>query len=328
MEKQKNKILIIDDEKDLLEEITITLQHENFEVIKAYNGNEGIKLARQNKPDLILCDILMPGVDGFEVLRKLKKHTPPIIVPFVFITALADKINLRKGMECGADDYLTKPFTRKELLKAVNSRITKFSELEAYIDQKVEDIEQKVKDKLHALQKEILEQNKIISKISSENNFLETQLNEKKMEIMKDTFKIIQTNNNLQKIKFTLEKELKNPVLPKESRRVLGKLTSNFYNKNEKILLNNITIFRLKFNQVYPNFTSNLITRYPGLTQYEIVFISAHFMGLFTNQIADLLNINDNSVRKSRNRLKNKLGLKKEDDFINFIHSINCSSQQ
>jgi DNA-binding response OmpR family regulator/DNA-binding CsgD family transcriptional regulator len=323
MEELKNKILIIEDEEDLMEEIKIILQHENFEVLKASNGNEGIKLARQYNPDLILCDILMPDTDGFEVLQELKESSPPVLTPFIFITALAEKKNFRKGMEYGADDYLTKPFTRIELLKAVNSQLKKYSELESYIDQKIKAIEQKVKDKIEALNNEISQQNKTISKFVSDNISLEKQLEENKIEMMNDAFKIIQTNNYLQKIKSTIEKEFQDPVIPPKSRQVLEKLINVFYNKNEKIISNNLTIFQLKFNQVYPNFISNLTKRFLRLTQYEIVFISAHLMGLFTNQLADLFNISSNSVRKSRNRIKNKLGLRKEDDFLIFIHSIN-----
>ena len=322
MEKLKHKILIIEDEEDLLEEIKITLQYENYEVLKASNGREGIKLAREYKPDLILCDILMPETDGFEVLQKLKESSSPILTPFIFITALAEKKNFRKGMEFGADDYLTKPFTRIELLKAVNSQLKKYSELENYINQKTEEIEQTVKDELQNLNKEILQQNKTISKIAKEKIYLEQQLEAKKIEIVKVIFQIIQVNNNLNIIKNTLKKEIQNPVLPDETRRALRKLTTDIYNKNEKITWNNLTIFILKFNQLYPDFTTNLTKRFPGLTQYEIVFISAHYMGLFTNQIAGLLNISSNSVRKSRNRIKNKLGLKKDDDFVTFIYSL------
>jgi DNA-binding response OmpR family regulator/DNA-binding CsgD family transcriptional regulator len=317
------KVLIIEDEIDFLEEIATILQRENFEVLKASDGNEGIKLARQYKPDLILCDILMPETDGFEVLQELKESSPPILTPFIFITALAEKKNFRKGMEYGADDYLTKPFTRIELLKAVNSQLKKYSELESYMNQKIKAIEQKVKDKIEALNNEIFQQNRTISKFASEKISLEKQFEENKIEMMKDAFKTIQANNYLQKIKSTIEKEIQDPDIPQKSRQVLEKLINVFYNKNEKIISNNLTIFQLKFNQVYPNFISNLTKRFLRLTQYEIVFISAHLMGLFTNQLADLFNISSNSVRKSRNRIKNKLGLRKEDDFLIFIHSIN-----
>jgi len=122
------KILIIEDEVDFLEEVTNILQHENFEVIKAFNGDEGIKLARKHKPDLVLCDIIMPNTDGFEVLRKLKENSSPFLAPFIFITAMAEKNNWRKGMEMGADDYLIKPFDRKELLNTIHARLKKYSE--------------------------------------------------------------------------------------------------------------------------------------------------------------------------------------------------------
>ncbi len=88
-------------------------------------------------------------------------------------------------------------------------------------------------------------------------------------------------------------------------------------------MCNNWTLFQLKFNQKYPDFISNLNNHVAGLTQYEMVFISAHLMGFHTNQLAELFNITEDSVRKSRYRLKKKLGLKKEDDFLQFIHQLN-----
>jgi two-component system, sensor histidine kinase and response regulator len=127
-------VLIIEDEIDFLEEIATILQHENFEVLKASNGNEGIKLARQYKPDLILCDILMPITDGFDVLQKLKESSYPFLVPFIFMTALAEKENLRKGMEMGADDYLIKPFNREELLNTIHIRLEKYAESQDQIN--------------------------------------------------------------------------------------------------------------------------------------------------------------------------------------------------
>ena len=116
------KILIIEDDLDFLDEIADILRYENFEVIKAANGNDGIKFAGKYKPDLVLCDILMPVIDGFEVLRKLKEYSHLFWAPFIFITALDGK-NLQQGMEQGADGYLIKPFSRMELLNKIHSQL-------------------------------------------------------------------------------------------------------------------------------------------------------------------------------------------------------------
>jgi DNA-binding NarL/FixJ family response regulator len=118
-----------------------------------------------------------------------------------------------------------------------------------------------------------------------------------------------------------LKKELENSELPQKAKNILCELRNKINEK--KILLNSLTIFQLRFNRVYPNFINNLSSHFSFLTQYEMVFISAHLMGLTTNQIADLLNISDGSVRKSRYRLKKKMGLKKDESFLNFIQSFN-----
>ena len=122
-----DKILIIEDEAHLREEVASTLKYENFEVLEAENGNQGLKMAIEKKPNLILCDILMPGMDGYEVFNEIKK-TLPAQIPFIFITALDKRTKRRQGMEMGADDFLIKPFTREELLNSVKARLKKTAE--------------------------------------------------------------------------------------------------------------------------------------------------------------------------------------------------------
>lgn len=121
------KILIIDDEDLLREEITGILMYEGFYVVEARNGNEGVKKAKEIIPDLILCDILMPDMDGFQVLQNLKETKHAESTPFIFITAIGDRKNYRKGMEMGAEDFLIKPFTRTEILNAIKIRLQKAS---------------------------------------------------------------------------------------------------------------------------------------------------------------------------------------------------------
>ncbi len=119
------RILIIEDEKVLCENIKSALEMNNYEVHVADNGKTGLELAENVLPDLILCDIMMPNYDGYWVLENVRKHDELLTVPFIFITAKVERDDLRKGMDLGADDYLTKPFKIAELLKAIEVRIAK-----------------------------------------------------------------------------------------------------------------------------------------------------------------------------------------------------------
>ncbi len=119
------KILIIEDETLVRESLSDLLQAENFELLEAENGMIGVGLATKHKPDLIICDILMPQLDGYGVLDKLRQQEVTSEIPFIFLTAKASHQDMRTGMNTGADDYLTKPFSRRELLDAVNSRLHK-----------------------------------------------------------------------------------------------------------------------------------------------------------------------------------------------------------
>ncbi|MDD2799219.1 MAG: response regulator [Bacteroidales bacterium] len=120
-----NKILVIEDEPILREEISEMLSFEGFDVYSAENGRVGLQTALIHRPDLILCDIMMPEMDGVELLKTIRENEAIRLTPFIFMTALAERENVRVGMELGADDYVTKPIGRADLLKAVETRIQK-----------------------------------------------------------------------------------------------------------------------------------------------------------------------------------------------------------
>ncbi|HEY9622139.1 MAG TPA: response regulator [Crinalium sp.] len=120
-------ILVIEDDWILQESIQSLLEGEGFDTLGAKDGRMGIDLAVDRVPDLILCDIQMPDVDGYEVLTTLQKHEATATIPFIFLTAKDNKDDLRQGMSLGADDYLTKPFDPDELLNAIASRLEKRS---------------------------------------------------------------------------------------------------------------------------------------------------------------------------------------------------------
>jgi DNA-binding response OmpR family regulator len=119
------KILVIEDEDVLRENIRDMLRAEDFIVVEAENGKVGIEMALAEHPDLILCDVMMPEADGYKVIDEIMHHSVSNLIPFIFLTAKTTKEDLRMGMDLGADDYLTKPFTRKELLSAINTRLAK-----------------------------------------------------------------------------------------------------------------------------------------------------------------------------------------------------------
>ncbi len=119
------RILLIEDNQEIRENICEILELDGFDVITAANGKEGLDLARESVPDLIVCDIMMPVMDGYTVLYFLSKEPKTADIPFIFLTAKAERLDFRKGMEMGADDYITKPFEDVELINAIRSRLKK-----------------------------------------------------------------------------------------------------------------------------------------------------------------------------------------------------------
>ncbi|WP_299489251.1 response regulator [Acaryochloris sp. IP29b_bin.137] len=126
-----SKILVIEDQDDIRSIICEILSAEKFNVIEAEDGHIGVLLAQEELPDLVICDIMMPEFDGYSVMTQLRQNPYIQSVPFIFLTAKASKTDLRLGMELGANDYLTKPFTRDELLEAVNAQVDKLSSLKS-----------------------------------------------------------------------------------------------------------------------------------------------------------------------------------------------------
>ena len=119
------KILVIEDEPEMRRNITALLRYKEYEPIAADNGCLGVELARQEKPDLILCDVMMPEMDGYGVLRSLQADAKLALIPFIFLTAKGEKDDLRSGMNLGADDYLTKPVANDDLVLAIEARLSR-----------------------------------------------------------------------------------------------------------------------------------------------------------------------------------------------------------
>src|ERR1700746_3840587 len=117
------KILVIEDEPEMRRNLTTVLRLEQFHALPAENGRIGIELAKKEKPDLILCDVMMPDLDGYGVIAALRADPETAAIPFIFLTAKGEKPDIRAGMNLGADDYLIKPVAKYDLLDAINSRL-------------------------------------------------------------------------------------------------------------------------------------------------------------------------------------------------------------
>lgn len=132
------KILVIEDEGQTRENLATILRMEGFDPLTASDGREGLDLAKRHIPHLILCDVMMPGMDGYAVLEALRANAETVSIPFIFLTAKGDRKDLRAGMDLGADDYLTKPATAAELLSSIETRLQRHQEKELAAQQKVE----------------------------------------------------------------------------------------------------------------------------------------------------------------------------------------------
>ena len=156
------KILLVEDNNEIRENTSEILELANYQITTASNGKEGYEMALKEMPDLIICDIMMPVLDGYGLLHLINKNESLKSVPFIFLTAKTERGDFRKGMEMGADDYITKPFTDIELLNAIESRLqkNKFQQERANAAQTLNDFFNEIKNK-NALEK--LTDSKIIN---------------------------------------------------------------------------------------------------------------------------------------------------------------------
>lgn len=134
------KILIIEDNQQVRENIVEILESEGYEMFQADGGYAGLEISKRVQPDLIICDIMMPEMDGFEVLENMRKNVLTSNIPFIFLTAKDTRDDLRKGMQLGADDYISKPFTIEEILNAVTTRLERIKEFKRKSEEKLNEL--------------------------------------------------------------------------------------------------------------------------------------------------------------------------------------------
>lgn len=169
-------ILVIEDEEPIRENIVETLELNGYDVASASNGSDGVQFALNNQPDIILCDIMMNGMDGYEVLDHVRQSPDIALTPFVFLTAKSDRDSLRYGMELGADDYIPKPFTSDEVLNAINSRLQRFNDVEEKASENLMQTKKQLANVIsHELRTPLTSINMAIQLMSQQLDFLSTQ---------------------------------------------------------------------------------------------------------------------------------------------------------
>lgn len=150
-------ILVIEDDPSICSNIELILQMEGFDVCIAADGRSGLAKVRDKRPDLILCDIMMPEMDGHTFLEVLKRDSNHAGISFIFVTALGDRADVRRGMSAGADDYLTKPFSAEELVAAVTSRLQRLETIRLHSGKSAYQKEQAVlRQQISAREREVL----------------------------------------------------------------------------------------------------------------------------------------------------------------------------
>ncbi|MBI3238347.1 MAG: response regulator [Flavobacteriia bacterium] len=202
------KILLIEDNTDVRENTAEILTLAQYLVITAENGKDGVQLALKEKPDLIICDIMMPVLDGHGVLHLLSKNDATAGIPFIFLTAKADRGDVRKGMAMGADDYLIKPFDDEDLLNAIEVRLKKNEFLKIQFSQNLDGVNEFLREaKTFESLKELSEERDVRHYKKKDEIFREGSYPKGVYFVSKGKVKIFQKNDQAKELIISLHKE-------------------------------------------------------------------------------------------------------------------------
>ena len=291
-------VLVIDDAPFILESTRTLLKFEGYEVETAEDGIEGLEKVKINKPDLILCDISMPRLDGFGVLKSIRENPATARIPFIFLTAFTERQNIRNGMQLGADDFLVKPYSRDELISSIGIQIEKTTLQEKVIEDKMQEVSKSVTQVLPH------EFRTVLNQIMGSAKFLQ---------------------NNPEKLSYDEIKELANDIL--DSSKRLLKITENYliFSRIEAITANKDKIEQLfNFKTYEPNsmlfdiggFIANRYARDNDLEVDADIYDIAITMSSesFHKIIEELL---DNAFKFSEANTKVKISSKIVDNMLN-----------
>lgn len=314
------RILIIDDDQDIRELMAETLSREGYEVFTAENGRRGLEVVKYVKPDLVLCDIVMPDLDGYGVLAEVNRIYPAHKVPLVYITGLTGKEEYRMAMEIGANDYLVKPFDSLELKKCIETQLKKSRSLGTYIKLVRRRLLQSACRRIRSLKARVNNQTGKLDQIASENCRLGNELIKKDIELTQEGFRVIDINKIIENLKHEISTELKRPDINSRELHLLKRLLrrSGMHDHHNRTW----SVFQMHFDKSHPGFVNMVGSRFPGLTPLELSIICALAVNMETNQLADMLSVLPETVRKSKYRIKKKLGMPRTENLRGLIHQM------
>ena len=324
-QKTDKQILVIEDEEDIRESIVDVLKLEGYSVSSAENGVRGLEEISKKKPDLILCDIMMPDMDGFEVMKQVRQIFPLYEIPLVYITALSERKDFRQAMNLGAEDFITKPFTVDELITCVEVRLEKAKSIEYRITKELDNIEAEIQRQTDSILQKMKLQEKELAELSHEKGELELKLSLKENEFMDDALKMIDLSNTLQNLERTINSELERIDIKDREKKTLSLLKKRIRSRNN--FYNSRSIFQMLFDRNYPHFSTRLTAIYPKISPTEITIACALANDLSTDNLANMLNILPESIRKTKYRLKQKLELNRDENLGEYLKQFKMESR-
>jgi two-component system, sensor histidine kinase and response regulator len=296
------KILVIDDAEFILESTSTLLRFEGYDVETAGDGEEGVRQALDTKPDLILCDISMPKMDGYGVLENVRKNNITATTPFIFLTAFTEKSNMRAGMEKGADDFLVKPYTRDELIAAIDAQWNKHQLIEKQVQEKVEEVGRSV---TYALPHEF---RTVLNEVIGSAKYLHTSAEEVNPEEIKELSNdIVSSANRLLKIT--------------ENFLVYVRIESFFANPIQRAQLRNMLTYEP--SAMFQDIASTVSEKYNRINDLVVnELIDGVLVEVSTENFHKMLDeLMDNAFRFSAIGKTVTIATKVEDDLLYFIIS-------
>jgi DNA-binding NarL/FixJ family response regulator len=275
-------ILIVDDEEANLQLIGKILQNLDVDITLASSGKEALQLLESLVPDLIILDIIMPSMSGFDVCRKIKSRKPTSEVPIIFLSAKVDSEDIIKGFDIGARDYITKPFIKEELVARVEAQLNIITN------------EKKIKNLNNNLEEKVKERTKALTKINEKLTDYNTAL------------KVLMDQRDEDRI------DLEHQVMANAEELILPsieRLKQTNLNKQQKELLG---ICEDNISKITSSFVSNMMDngRVRGLTHRETTIANLIVQGKSSQEISTILNISESTINYHRNNIRKKLGIK------------------
>lgn len=327
---EPKKILIIEDTLEILERIEEVLTLKGYKTYIAENGSQGVQKAIKNLPDLIICDIMMPDMDGYEVLLTLRDVPATTNIPFIFLTAKTQVADFRKGMQLGADDYITKPFRIKEMLESIEKRFEKQKSIRNEYDNQYKILFESPHlgvFKLSALK--FIEVNNFLCKIMEYNR---TEILQKKIteiiEPKSHDFFYQLIDDLYADLTFKINKEL--TIITKSKKNIkINLYLSKIENKSHKDLIGTIALTNIDdssetnknkiidFEVDQEKNILKIIDRF-GISDREITVLKKIAEGLTNQEIADALFISKRTVEGHRSNLLLKTGAKNTAELVAF----------